>query len=134
MLVYLLTFYCRCTIPGSAIFFIAHSLLNCHSSFCYHAIHCFVIYAHFSSLKQLNGFTCACLFIDILLSLYYSRNRKLEPRPCIVTRVTFVYNPKNYIQQHEPRGARFKRLFQPNQPSMETTMQNYYYPDKHVPY
>ena len=26
------------------------------------------------------------------------------------------------IQQHEPRGARFKRLFQPNQPSMEKTM------------
>ena len=38
------------------------------------------------------------------------------------------------IQQHEPRGARFKRLFQPNQPSMETTMQNYNYPEKHMPY
>ena len=39
-----------------------------------------------------------------------------------------------FFQQHESRGARFKRLFQPNQPSMETTMQNYNYPEKHVPH
>ena len=31
-------------------------------------------------------------------------------------------NTNFQIQQHEPRGARFKRLLQPNQPSMETTM------------
>ena len=35
---------------------------------------------------------------------------------------------------YEPRGARFKRLFQPNQPSKETTMQNYNYLEKHMPY
>jgi len=29
-----------------------------------------------------------------------------------------------------PCGVRFKRLFQPNQPSMETTMQNYNNPEK----
>ena len=75
MLVYLLTFFCRCTLPGHVIFFIAHSLFNCHSSFCYHVIHCFVIYTqmHFSSLKQLTVYTYACIFIDILLSLYSSR-------------------------------------------------------------
>jgi len=38
MLVYLLMFYCRCTLPGNVIFFIAHSLFNCHSSFCYHSV------------------------------------------------------------------------------------------------
>ena len=41
----------------------------------------------------------------------------------------FVYSRKQWIQQHEPRGARFKRLFKPNQPSMETTMQTYNYPE-----
>ena len=45
----------------------------------------------------------------------------------------FVYSRKNQIQQHESRGACFKRLFQPNQPPMET-MQNYNYLEKHVPY
>ena len=45
-----------------------------------------------------------------------------------------LYSRKNQIQQQEPHEARFKRLFQPNQPSMETTMPNYNYPEKHVPY
>ena len=41
-------------LPGNVIFFIAHSLFNCHSSLCCHCIHCFVIYrfhAHFSSIN-----------------------------------------------------------------------------------
>ena len=75
MFAYLLTFCCRCTLPENVIFFIAHSLLNCHSSFCYHVIHCFVIYTqmHFTSLKQLT-FYCRCTLPD----------PKLEPRPCWV--------------------------------------------------
>ena len=38
------------------------------------------------------------------------------------------FNSMNHV------GARFKRLLQPNQPSMEMTIQNYNYPEKHVPY
>ena len=57
----------------------------------------------------------------------------------IVSRYThdthwFVYSRKHQIQQHEPCGARFKRLFQPNQPLMESTMQSCNYSEKHVPY
>ena len=45
-----------------------------------------------------------------------------------------LYTAEKHIQQHEQLGTCFKRLLQSNQHSMETTMQHYNYPDKHVPY
>ena len=72
----------------------------------------------------------------VILSIGGSRLFPCNPVSCHVIPMDkhwFVYIQKNYIQQHEPHGARFKRLFQQNQPSMETTMKNYNYPEK-LPY
>ena len=79
VLVYLLTFYCRCTLPGNAIFFIAHSLFNCHSSFCYmmpFIVSLFIRKWHFSSLKQRYGLHL-CLYIywySTVVVLFQNRN------------------------------------------------------------
>ena len=86
MLVYSLTFYCRCTIPGNAIFFIAHSLFNFHSSFCYHVIHCFVIYKQmaFQFIKTAIRFTPMLVYLLIFYCRCTLPDPILESRPCWV--------------------------------------------------